>query len=172
MRHCRIQKDGARYHISARINNKEMVLESEQVKHLFEDVLVRAKAKFSFQLENFVIMGNHYHLILKPGKNENLSRIMQWIMSVFAMTYNRLFNHSGHVWERRFFSRILDSLQEYVKVCEYIDCNPVKAGLVGSPQEWNFGGLYHHRMGLKYLVSEIPEFVKTLIYAHTQHCIS
>jgi putative transposase len=66
MRKCRIQKDGARYHISARINNKEMLLKSEKVKRLFEAVLVRAKANFVFQIENFVIMGNHYHLILKP----------------------------------------------------------------------------------------------------------
>ena len=149
MRQCRIQKDGARYHVSARVNNKEMLLESGKVKRLFEDVLCRAKTRFVFQLENFVIMGNHYHLIIKPGKNENLSRIMQWIMSVFAMSYNRLFNHCGHVWGSRFFSRVLESLEEYVKVFEYIDNNPVKASLVDLGEDWKFGGLHHRRAGLK-----------------------
>jgi len=170
MRQCRIQKDGARYHISARVNNKEMLLESRKVKHLFEDVLVRAKTRFSFQLENFVIMGNHYHLILKPGKNVNLSRIMQWIMSVFAMTYNRLFNHCGHVWGSRFFSRILDSLQEYIKVFQYIDDNPQKAGLIENWQEWEFCGLYHHRTGIKHLICEMPEFLKVVFLTHSQNC--
>ncbi len=53
-------------------------------------------------------MGNHFHLIIRPQKNENLSRIMQWILSVFALKFNRLFTYSGHVWYDRFTSKIIN----------------------------------------------------------------
>ena len=143
-------------------------MESSHAKVLFEEVLVRAKVKFSFTIENFVIMGNHYHLIIKPGPGENLSKLMQWIMSVYAMAYNRETGRTGHFWGGRFFSRILDSLQQFLKVFEYIDFNPQKAQLVGNIRDWTFSGLAHHRSGKSHLVEKMPEYLAMLVSSHQQ----
>jgi len=53
------------------------------MKDLFLEVIVRAKGKFRFRIENFCVMGNHIHLMIRPGTRESLSRIMQWVLSVF-----------------------------------------------------------------------------------------
>ena len=87
MRKPRELREGARYHVTARANRKEMILDSGAYKELFLSVLKRAKARYSFRIENFTIMGNHFHLVIVPGKGESLSSIMQWIMSVFAMAF-------------------------------------------------------------------------------------
>lgn len=151
---------GARYHVTSRVNNREMLLEPERVKELFENVLYRAKKRYSFSIEHFSIMNNHIHLILLPDINESLSRIMQWILGVFARIYNRNTGRSGHFWGDRFFSMILNSLQQYVRAYNYISDNPVKAGLSISAATWRYGGVYHRLKKWKFLLSaELPFFL-------------
>jgi putative transposase len=85
MRLPRELKEGARYHVTARANRKEMILDTSSMKELFLSVVKRAKRKYDFRLENFCLMGNHFHLVVQPGRGESLSTIMRWILSVFAM---------------------------------------------------------------------------------------
>jgi len=161
MRKNRQLQKGAVYHVSARINNKEMLLDSEQIKELFQQTLMRAKKKFDFIIENFVIMGNHYHLIIRPLKNESLSRIMQWIMSVSAMAVNKKLGRSGHLWGERFFSRILHTLRQYLYVFYYINENPRVAGLISTNATWKYSGMYHYKKRKNVIVGkEKPDFLK------------
>ena len=67
MRQARKLVEGARYHVTARANRKEMILDSSARKELFLSVVKRAKEKYEFRLENFCIMGNHFHFVIQPG---------------------------------------------------------------------------------------------------------
>ena len=73
---------------------------------------------------------------------------MKWILGVFAMTWNRIHGSWGHFWGDRFFSRILDGLSDYLRTLAYVEENPVRAGLVGSPEEWAWGSASLRRRGL------------------------
>ena len=148
MRLRRLLRDGAEYHVTARINRSEMILSFEEEKDLLLTVIKRAKKRYRFQIKNFCIMNNHLHLLIKPGENESLSRIMQWILSVFAMAWNRKHNLHGHVWGERFYSRIVEGIVDFLRVFIYIDDNPVLAQLVDSSWKWRFGGLWHHHHGI------------------------
>ncbi len=143
MRKPRQLQEGAKYHISARANRQEMILRKDAIKELFLDVVKRAKKKYSFRIENFCVMENHFHFIIQPEPGVSLSAIMQWIMSVFAMAWNRKHGLRGHVWGERFFSRIIQSLKDFLQVFDYIDKNPVGSGLVRDPPEWKYGGSWH-----------------------------
>jgi putative transposase len=162
MRKPRELREGARYHVTARANRKEMILDSGAMKELFLSVVKRAKQKYNFRIENFCILGNHFHFVIQPGRGESLSAIMRWIMSVFAMTYNKERGLTGHVWGERFFSRIVSGLRELVQVFEYIDENPVRACQVADRREWRYGGLWHHRTGCLDIVDEMPEWMRIL----------
>jgi putative transposase len=61
---------------------------------------------------------------------------MQWILSVYAMAYNKRFHRTGHFWGERFFSRIIDSFFDYLQTFEYIDKNPLVAGLISEICNW------------------------------------
>jgi len=163
MRRRRLLLDGAEYHVTARINRGEPIFLAPEDRELFMDTLRRAKKKYNFVIKNFSVMGNHIHLLIKPGPGESLSKIMQWLLGVFAQLWNKKHCLSGHLWGERFFSRIISGLIDFLKVFTYIDNNPVAAGLVNLPGQWLFGGLWHHQNGYTDIVDlldqEILEFL-------------
>ena len=168
MRKPRVICIGAEYHVTAKINRGEYALESGEIKELFLHIVRRAKKKYSFQIRNLTIMDNHIHLLIKPGKNENLSRIMQWILSVFAVYFNKLFGFKGHVWHDRFKSKVIKSFRQLIATFKYICNNPVIAEIVEKPEEYAYGGLWfmHHRQfdlvepPDHFITSLLPDFFK------------
>jgi putative transposase len=149
-----------------------MILEEPRTKALFLDVVAKAKQRYAFRIENFTIMGNHIHLMIKPEKGVSLSRIMQWILSVFAQAYNKINGLTGHVWGERFFSRIMHTLNEYLRTFDYIDENPVKAGLVTFGFDWAFGGLYYRQRGIGGLIDPLTMPLTLLLPRHRQLSLS
>ncbi|MBN2531795.1 MAG: transposase [Spirochaetales bacterium] len=163
MRKARKLKQEAKYHIIARANRGEMIFGSRALKFMFLDVVKKARKKYKFIIQNFCVMGNHVHFILQPLKNENLSRIMQWILSVFAMQYNRTFQYKGHVFYDRFISKIINDFRQYVATFIYIMENPVKAGIVSCPGNFEFSGINYLRKGL-YEVINPPDNTIRLMF--------
>ena len=160
MRDPRYLEAGAEYSVGSRTNRGEMIFENEDTKNLFISIVERAKHKFDFQIHALCIMGNHFHMLIKPGKDENLSKIMQWIKCVFAECYNILMHLTGHVWGDRFFSRIIKNRQDFARTLQYIEENPVRAGLVKEAWEWKFwmyGAQWHHRVGAAKLIEPPDE---------------
>lgn len=149
-----------------------MRLDDPAIKAVFLGIIKRAKKKHAFRIDTFTVMGNHYHLIIKPINNANLSRIMQWIMGVFAMTYNRLYKMKGHLWQDRFYSRIIQSLRELIELFRYIDENPVRAGLTARPLDWPFGGLAHRLARIKDIVDPPDDLTSrwAVSLQIAQHC--
>jgi putative transposase len=166
MRKNRELRKDAEYHVTARINRGEMAFSPREDKELFMNVVKRAKKRYDFQIKNFCIMENHIHLLIKPGADESLSRIMQWILSVFAMAWNRKRHINGHVWGERFYSRIICGITDYIRVFFYIDDNPVGALLVKYPWEWEYGGLWHHKWGIEDIVEKPDSLVCCFLPDH------
>jgi len=147
MRHRRILLEGAEYHVTARINRGEKIFLAQEDRELFMDILKRTKKKFNFSIKNFCIMGNHVHLLIRPGPGVSLSKVMQWLLGVFAQLWNKKHNKSGHLWGDRFFSRIIMGFLDFLHVFLYINYNPVMAGIAEQPEEWMYGGLWHYKKG-------------------------
>ena len=141
MRKPRVLKPKAKYHVTARANRREMIFEAPIVKELFLGIMHTAKTKYRFQLFNFCIMGNHIHFLIQPGEKTSLSHLMQWLLSVFAVKYNKLHGYSGHVWYDRFKSSILEDIFHYLNAYIYIMWNPVRAGLAQKPTDYPYNGI-------------------------------
>lgn len=172
MRKPRLLLKDATYHVVARANRKEMILKSPEIKTLFLGIVAKAKKRFAFTLDNFCIMGNHFHFIIRPRNGECLSKIMQWILSVFAMAYNKMHHMCGHVWGERFFSKIIKDLKEYMATFNYIDENPVRSGLVKNRTDWKFGGLNFRRRGRKGIVEPLPSLLSWLFPEHSYRLLA
>lgn len=154
---------GAEYHVVARANRREFILESPEIKELFLDVLRRAKKKYSFTVRNFCVMSNHFHMIVRPAHGESLSKIMQWILSVFAARFNRIFGFVGHVWYDRFRSKIIDSFRQFLATFLYIAVNPVQAHMVDMVTEYPFCGLRHIRDGDFSIVDPPTDYLRIIV---------
>ncbi len=166
MRKRRELNEGASYHVYARINRREYLLKSVFIKKMFMNILRRARKKYNFRIENFCIMDNHVHFIMKPTGKDSLSVIMQWILGVFAQKYNRTFNLHGHVWYDRFKSKIIIDFRQYLHTFIYISNNPVKAGITGTPGDFPFGGIYQLQMGISDLMERPPNKVLRVLWSH------
>jgi len=147
MRKPRQLRSDAEYHVVARANRKEFIFESKEMKDLFLSVLKEAKKKYKFLIKNFCIMGNHIHMIIKPFNKDSLSKIMQWILSVFAIKYNKLLGITGHVWYDRFRSKIIDDIRQLIATYRYIAENPVRAGIVDNPIHYEYNGITYAKKG-------------------------
>lgn len=162
MRQPRKLIPGVTYHVVARANRHEFIFNNEQMKSLFLDVVRRARTKYSFTLRNFCIMSNHIHFLIQPGKGESLSRIMQWILSVFAIAFNRTYGYNGHVWYDRFKSVVIGTLRQFIAAFEYIATNPVKAGMATDAMKYRYNGVRHIRDGDRSVVAPADRVVQLL----------
>ena len=142
MRRHRILKPGASYRVSIHVNRDEALLDPVQEKVFFLMVVERAKKKYPFSLTTFSIMNTYVLFLIRPEKGASLSRIMQWILSVYARDWNKRHNTSGHFWGERFVSRVLEEVKEILETVGEIERRAVKEGLVKLPREWEYGGLW------------------------------
>jgi putative transposase len=147
MRKPRVLSENATYHVVARTNKGEFTLHADSIKEMFLTTTKRAKSKYRFSLINLCIMSNHIHFMIIPARGESLSRIMQWILGVFALSLNKLFGQIGHVWYDRFKSRIIDGLQQFLHAFQYIADNPVKAEMTRRPHDYPYNGVCLIRCG-------------------------
>jgi len=143
MREKREIIEGATYHVTSRTNSKIHAFSGKAGQKIILLVIKDAKEKYGFRLHNFCIMPNHFHLLITPGNETNLSRIIQWIKTNTAKIWNFTNNSNDHLWGERFFSRPIRDIEDYLIVNNYIEQNPVKAGLVCNPCDWKASGAYH-----------------------------
>jgi len=163
MRQARLLVTGATYHVVARANRHEFILEDEHTKTLLLRTIAEAKKKYRFTVTNICIMNNHIHLMITPGHEDSLSRIMQWILGVFAQRFNRSHSLRGHVWYDRFRSTVLSSMTHYVNAFLYIAKNPVRAGIVSSPWQYRFNGVVLARDGPFRTITRVPPILVGLL---------
>ncbi len=159
MRKPRVCIPGATYHITARTNRKELLLKSAVAKDLFIQILVAAKARYSFRIDNFVVMENHVHLLFTPTGKQSMAEIMRWIMGVYAISWNKTFKKCGRLWGERYFSRPITGISDYVRVYTYIDNNPVEASLVFQAEDYPWCGSFHHKKGRYDIIDPMPPWM-------------
>ena len=156
MRKPREIKPDATYHITATINREEKIFNKKEAKDLFLEVTQEAKDKYKFELTNFCIVKNEIQFILKPIK-EDLSKIMQWLLGVFAMRYNKKYNLRGHLWYDRFKSKIIETVEEIEEAFKRISEKPIIAKLVKKAKNYKYCGISFIIKGIFDLIKEPPK---------------
>ncbi len=91
-----------------------------------------------FRLKAWVIMPNHVHLLMTPCEGKSLTPIMQSIKGGTAREANVVLKRSGAFWMRDYFDRYIRDYEHFEKAFNYIENNPVKAGLCEKPSDWKY----------------------------------
>ena len=159
MRKRREYAENSAYHVTSRTNDKIRVFESKLGQRIMLLVLGYAKEKYHFKLHNFSIMPNHFHLLITPANGTNISHIIQWIKTKSAKIWNNVHGSSDHLWGERFFSRPIRDFKDYYIVYNYINQNPVKAGITQNSFDWRASGAY-------YIVNNISGLVDFTSFDH------
>ena len=143
MRQKRKLKDGAVYRCTGTINRFKNELVDDVAKTIFLDLLNDCKLLFDYELYDFSIQDNRVILVIKPLGKQELWKIMQYLLGVFAMRFNKHFKYHGHVWYDRFKSEIISSPDEVKKIQSELDDFPVENKLVEKARNYIFGGLFY-----------------------------
>jgi putative transposase len=104
--------------------------------NLLLEVLLHYRSQQRYLLHEFVIMPDHFHLLLTPTLT--LERALQLIKGGFSFRAKRELEFSGEIWEKSYYDRRVRDWQEYCALRQYIWLNPVKKGLAATAEEYPY----------------------------------
>jgi len=159
-RQLRLESPGALYHITSRGNLKEKVFFEDSDRKRFLEILRRTKERYGYLLHAYVLMDNHYHLMLETHLS-NIAQIMQNINTSYTVYVNRKYDRSGHLFQGRYKSIIVDKDSYLLELSRYIHLNPVRANIVDSPEKYKWSSFLDY-CGFKR--SELVDITDTLSY--------
>lgn len=132
-------REGYHYHILNRGNGKQEIFHDINDYRVFINLIRDAKKRWPINIHAYCLMPNHFHMVLATeddGNSLNLSRFMQWLMTSHVRRHHSFYNTSGHLWQGRFKSFIIQENEYFLTVLRYIEGNPVRGRLVNSVKDW------------------------------------
>jgi putative transposase len=156
-RTARASQGGFVYHVLNRGNGRADVFHNDDDYAAFVTLMQEAHEKVPMRLVGYCLMTNHFHLVLWPHGDGDLSRWMQWLMTAHVRRYHLYYKRSGHVWQGRFKAFPIQDDEHYLTVLRYVERNPLRANLVEQSQDWEWSSLNPtQRSGPVGLLSEGP----------------
>ena len=147
------------HHIVQRGHNRQAVFTSDDDYNYYRENLIFFKQEFGCKIYAYCLMTNHVHLIVDPGKNpESLALLMKRVAGRQTRYINKLEDRSGSLWEGRYKSSII-SAEEYLPACcRYIELNPLRAGMVTDPAQYQWSSYRSKVLGKRDTVVDLPPF--------------
>ncbi len=134
-------------HIMSRSNNKQIIFNNDSDKLRYYSLLLNLKNENKVDILHYCIMDNHTHLIIMPNTQTKLARFMKQVNLSYSNYFQKQNNYCGHLWQGRFKSNIIDSDTYLLQCGKYIELNPVRAGIVCSPQDYKFSSYSYYAVG-------------------------
>lgn len=137
VRQARIEYSGALYHITSRGNAKQDIFVDDEDRLVFLETLRNARNRYNCVVYAYCLMDNHYHLLVET-LDANISQFMRQLNSVYTQKYNFTHDSTGHLFQGRFKSILVQADLYLLELCRYIVLNPVRAGMVRSAKDWRW----------------------------------
>lgn len=145
-RPLRLDHAGAVWHITCRGNEKREIFRDADDRRDLLRVLDHVVDVCRWRVHAYVLMGNHYHLLLETPE-PNLSWGMRQLNGTYTQHFNRRHSRVGHLFQGRFRPILVEKDAHLLELIRYVVLNPVRAGLVDEPERWNWSN-YRATAGL------------------------
>ena len=140
-RTARASVGGVCYHVINRGNARARVFHHDDDYQALVDLLPLACERLPMRLCAYCLMPNHFHMVLWPRHDGDLSRWMQWLLTAHVRRHHRRHRGSGHVWQGRFKAFPIQQDPHLLTVLRYVERNPLRARLVRSADNWPWSSL-------------------------------
>jgi len=149
------------YHVLNRANARAQVFDNDNDYQLFESILEEAQEKFDMRILAYSIMPNHWHLVLYPKDDGDLSNFMSWLSNTHTKRWHSVKKTigQGHLYQGRYKSFLCQDDNYFLTLVRYVERNPKKANLVKKAEEWKWGSVWRRVNGTtkqKKLLHEWP----------------
>ncbi len=124
-RQIRVEYENAWYHITCRGNERRQIFGDDFDRKKLLEYLSDSQKLYEVELHAYVLMSNHFHLIIKT-RQANLQKFMQRFNTSYTMYYNRKYRRSGHLYQGRYKAILVEADEYLLELSRYIHLNPVK----------------------------------------------
>ena len=140
----RLTLPGYPHHVIQRGNNRQAIFAKTADYQRLLDLLDDNARQFDVAIHAYVLMSNHFHLLVTPQTSDGLPQMMQAVGRRYVRYFNDSQQRSGTLWEGRYRSTLIQTDRYLLACMAYIDLNPVRAGLVAQAAEypWTSHGHY------------------------------
>ena len=142
-RTARASVGGICYHVINRGNARDKVFHDAEDYAAFVRLLGEAAQRVRVRVLAYCLMPNHFHLVLWPREDGQLSRFMQWLTMTHTQRWHAHRHDAGrgHLYQSRFKSFPIQRDGHFLSVCRYVERNPLRARLVKRADDWTWGSL-------------------------------
>ena len=150
-RPLRAAAGGIIYHVLNRANGRQVMFETPQDYQLWENVLLEAQIQVPVRILAYCVMPNHWHFVLWPRKDGDLSRFMAWLTLTHTQRWHAQHQSvgSGHLYQGRYKSFPVQTDEHFLTVCRYVERNALRAKLVKRAESWQWSSLWRRAQGPK-----------------------
>jgi putative transposase len=131
---ARLDAPGLLQHVMARGIEGREIFKDDQDRKLFLGRLAIVLDESQTQCYAWSLLPNHFHLLLRTSQTP-LSKVMRRLMTGYAVTFNRRYKRSGHLFQNRYRSIVCEEDPYLLELIRYIHLNPLRAGLVKNLKE-------------------------------------
>jgi len=158
-RRARFTIDNGIYHVMVRGNNRNEIFHDEEDFKYFKVRMSYIKNEYNLDIYHYVLMDNHVHIIMQVPERDDLSKAIKALNLGYSQYYRKKYGGIGHFFQDRFKSYVIQKGKYLLECGRYIEMNPVAAGMVKRPLDYNWSS-YGKYMGKKDdLVSYDPEYL-------------
>ena len=137
-RPLRIEFPGALFHITSRGNEQRDIFRDDVDRVRFLEQLRKTVERFRWIVYAYVLMSNHFHLLIELLEDKTLSRGVKSLNETYVQAFNRRHNRVGHLVQGRFHAPIIEKETYFLEVARYVVLNPVRAGMVERPEDYKW----------------------------------
>ena len=136
------------------------VFQTERSAELFLDVMQSYRRQHKFMLHAFVVMPDHFHIILTPAEGVTLERSVQYVKGGFSFRAKRELYIQREIWQPKYHDRRIRDREECAALLRYLEDNPVKRRLTQTPSEFPFSSANPRFVGAN-AFDEFPEELRS-----------
>lgn len=141
----RLTLPGYLHHVIQRGNNRQPIFQDGEDFETMLALLADNALRYGVAIHAYVLMDNHFHLLVTPSASEGLPQMMQAVGRRYVQFFNRRHVRSGTLWEGRYRSTVLQPERHLLPCMVYMDLNPVRGGLVAHPADYPWSSHAHWR---------------------------
>ncbi len=157
-RRLRVSSGGYVYHVLNRGVGQMRLFTKKLDYEAFEKVLLQAKERLPMRVLAWCVMPNHWHLVLWPHKDGDLSEFMRWLTVTHTQRWHAAHRTAGTgpLYQGRFKSFPIQEDERLLTALRYVERNPLRANLAEHAEDWRWSSLWYRVNGIYRLVDEGP----------------
>jgi len=137
-------------------NDRTTIYHDDSDYRSFETLMRRATARIPMRILAWCLMPNHFHVVLYPYEDGDLSRWMHWLLTTHVHWHRRRYDTVGRIWQGRFKAPPIQQDHHLLIVMRYVERNPVRGGLVSRAEQWRWSSLRARTTVPDALLSQSP----------------